>query len=54
MDAKALRARALAYRRRAEKATDAAVKDSLALLAEIDEEEAKRAESPPIGNPASH
>ena len=46
MDAKALRARALAYRRRAEKATDAAVKESLLLLAEIDEEEANLAESP--------
>jgi len=45
MDAKALRERAAAYRRRAEDATDAAVKDSLTLLAEIAEEEARRAES---------
>ncbi len=46
MDAKALRERAVAYRRRAEEATDAAVKESFALLAEIDEEAAQRAESP--------
>jgi len=45
MDAKALRERAVAYRRRAEEATDPAVKESFALLAEIDEEEARRAES---------
>ncbi len=45
MDTKALRERAASYRRRAEEAEDAAVKESFLLLAEIDEEEARRAES---------
>jgi hypothetical protein len=45
MDGNALRERAASYRRRAKEALDAAVKESLLLLAEIDEEEARRAES---------
>ncbi len=47
MDAKTLRECAASYRRSAEEAADAAVKDSLLLLAEIDEEEGRRAERPP-------
>ena len=45
MNATELRKRAAAYRRRAEEAVDEAVRDSLTLLAEIDEEEARYAES---------
>ncbi len=44
MDATELRRRAAAYRHRAAEAVDAAVKDSLTLLAEIDEEEARLVE----------
>ena len=51
-----LRDRARQYRRLAEAATDEALADSYRLLAEIDEEEAKRIEAgdpPPPAKPTS-
>jgi hypothetical protein len=44
MEVKTLRAKAAAYRRRAEAAQDGAVKDSLLLLAEVYAEEANKRE----------